>query len=1206
MKVLILQWMMLLHLTMAQDLQQYQSSCFTGIPIDSSRHKPKYKIGVLANRGVETAYTSYNATFAEYLSATAGKRFDPPIDFEMVDVSFVSMFEQIEAGDLDFLFSSPSVSSCIATQFATQSLASLIVSTEVGVQTVSMSEFGGLIITQAGNDNINTITDLRNKTIAAISIAGFGSGLMQFYEMQKNGMSFVTDPAQLVFTGNQDDIVRGVLDGTFDVGFVRTGLIERTRDEEGNLVDFTKIKIIDSRQDMTASGTVFPYKHSTPLYPEWNFVATKKTPFEISQEVQAALLSVKRQGDTGLMVESCLEGNINPADHCNDLAVVDPQASCDTTMDTALAAAKALSDGRYAGWRTTLSYDDVNELHFDTNILKRDPVTRDWRCSSSPDLYDKVECPVGFFKLPRDEFDSSCEDAGLICPEGSECLCKPCFEAFPVEVAPQATYKPGNGCKKMSICGTLVQNDVLNFTIADNLELRERLNLRVVALEGNNEREIDVVPGQKPNQYVLPLTSTRVGLMVLEIFNGEEQIDESPLRVQVVYHTCPTKQTPNEDGTCRCEDRTFSMFGRCVEGQHVMWGTFIPIMTILAVCVSCYVRKKSREADSLWLVKSSELELSDPPKVIGEGRFGFVLLANYRGSKVAVKKVLPTKRRTGSSGSTFWGGWSNSSGSKSISNSKRDESGALDTYLDLEEGSDRKVKRSSTSLTSGSAESKLVDFTDRPDTGKKTSVTFSMEVQEVSIDSDEENILTASSMESKSRFRRKSEFVKEMRLLSKLRHPNITTVMGAVIEKGVEQMMIMEYMEHGSLQEVLLNPSIMLEADLIHSILQDIAQGVRFLHASKPPIVHGDLKTGNILIDSKFRAKLSDFGLSHRNTKSATGTPLWMAPELLTGRSLNTRKSDMYSVGIMMNEVFSRQEPYSEATESNEDLINAITDSRQSRRPLIPTKCPVKAKKLVQFLWHSDPELRPSAEELDNRLQELDASVFEAVASRSNRRLLGSQNQAESKHFLYQAFPRHVAEVIAKGGKVEPESHDSVTIFFSDIVGFTKIASQFEPLKVSQLLDRLYHKFDDLSRKHELFKIETIGDAYMCAGNLATDQSGDHAKRIALFAKEAITAASETPIDEEDPSLGFIKIRVGFHSGPVVSNVVGNLNPRYGVFGDTVNVASRMESSSEVERIHCSKASARLLVRQAPEIPTTLRGYTALKGKGKMSTYWVF
>jgi hypothetical protein len=225
-------------------------------------------------------------------------------------------------------------------------------------------------------------------------------------------------------------------------------LIGRTRDAEGNLVDPSKIKIIDSRQDITASGTAFPCKHSTPLYPEWNFVATKTTPFEISQEVQAALLSLARRGKTGEMMESCLEGAINSTTLCNDLTAIDPQASCDTTKETALAAAKALSDGRYAGWRTTLSYDNVHELHYDANVLKRDPDTRDWRYVSSPDLHDKVECPTGFFKLPRDEFHMSCEDVGLDYPGGSHCLCQPCFENFPVEVAPQETCAPGKGCKK--------------------------------------------------------------------------------------------------------------------------------------------------------------------------------------------------------------------------------------------------------------------------------------------------------------------------------------------------------------------------------------------------------------------------------------------------------------------------------------------------------------------------------------------------------------------------------------------------------------------------------------------------------------------------------------------------------------------------------------------------------------------------------------
>mmetsp|Transcript_17834 Transcript_17834/g.44045 ORF Transcript_17834/g.44045 Transcript_17834/m.44045 type:complete len:186 (-) Transcript_17834:3729-4286(-) len=95
-------------------------------------------------------------------------------------------------------------------------------------------------------------------------------------------------------------------------------------------------------------------------------------------------------------------------------------------------------------------------------------------------------------------------------------------------------------------------------------------------------------------------------------------------------------------------------------------------------------------------------------------------------------------------------------------------------------------------------------------------------------------------------------------------------------------------------------------------------------------------------------------------------------------------------------------------------------------------------------------------------------------------------------------------------------------------------------------------------------------------------------------------------IDEDEPELGCVHIHVGFHSGHVVSNVIGSLNPRYGLFGDTMNTASRMESNSTSGRIHCSDvSSAKLLREQAPEFPMKRRGKVAVKGKGNMTTYWV-
>jgi guanylate cyclase len=214
------------------------------------------------------------------------------------------------------------------------------------------------------------------------------------------------------------------------------------------------------------------------------------------------------------------------------------------------------------------------------------------------------------------------------------------------------------------------------------------------------------------------------------------------------------------------------------------------------------------------------------------------------------------------------------------------------------------------------------------------------------------------------------------------------------------------------------------------------------------------------------------------------------------------------------------------------------------------------------------------------------------------------------------------------------ETHNNVTVFFSDIVRFTDISSALSPVKVCNMLDRLYVAFDALANKHEVFKVETIGDAWVGVTNrtchlpkrdsplsvcihcltitrtfslfsVEGNQNDTHAKRIAEFAVEAVAAAGNILIDEDDHSAGHLSIRVGFHTGQVVSNVIGSLNPRYGLFGDTMNTASRMEHLSISGKIQCSEVSAKLLKEQAPKFPLRRRGKVAVKGKGHMTTYWV-
>ena len=152
-------------------------------------------------------------------------------------------------------------------------------------------------------------------------------------------------------------------------------------------------------------------------------------------------------------------------------------------------------------------------------------------------------------------------------------------------------------------------------------------------------------------------------------------------------------------------------------------------------------------------------------------------------------------------------------------------------------------------------------------------------------------------------------------------------------------------MDHGSLHDMLHNETMVLDGEQLLPILKDISQGVRFLHAANPQVIHGDLKGQNILVDSRFRAKVADFGLSQKKRVGATGTPFWMAPELLRGDSTNTSASDVYSFGITLYEVYARKDPYE--GEDFSEVMEKVSDPTINKRPGIPKACPPEIETLM-------------------------------------------------------------------------------------------------------------------------------------------------------------------------------------------------------------------------------------------------------------------
>lgn len=331
---------------------------------------------------------------------------------------------------------------------------------------------------------------------------------------------------------------------------------------------------------------------------------------------------------------------------------------------------------------------------------------------------------------------------------------------------------------------------------------------------------------------------------------------------------------------------------------------------------------------------------------------------------------------------------------------------------------------------------------------------------------------------------------------------------------------------------------------------------------------------------------------------------LFQAPELLRGNP-NTTSSDVYSFGIILYEVFSRKDPYH--GEDVSQVLRDLVNPRKNKRPPVPPACPAVVTPLYTDCIGEEPDLRPGFDEIDMRIRRLNTENIEPGEMHLSSRKKKMQME-RSEDLLYQVFPKHIADALRDGRQVEPEKKDLATVFFSDVVGFTTISSVLSAERVSDMLDRLYGRLDELTQKHDVFKIDTIGDAFMCASNLVKDQEEDHVVRMAEFAVDAIQAAGETLINTDDPGMGNVEIRCGFHCGPLIASVVGKRTPKYSVFGDTVNIASRMESNSRAGRVQCSRRASDLLRSQRkPESALKLssRGMIRVKGKGEMETFFV-
>ncbi|CAJ0586698.1 unnamed protein product, partial [Mesorhabditis spiculigera] len=208
----------------------------------------------------------------------------------------------------------------------------------------------------------------------------------------------------------------------------------------------------------------------------------------------------------------------------------------------------------------------------------------------------------------------------------------------------------------------------------------------------------------------------------------------------------------------------------------------------------------------------------------------------------------------------------------------------------------------------------------------------------------------------------------------------------------------------------------------------------------------------------------------------------------------------------------------------------------------------------------------------------------------------------KTEQLLRMMLPPVVADNLKNGTAVQAESFSSVTVYFSDCVGFTDLSAASKPIEIVQFLNDLYTCFDQVIERFDVYKVETIADAYMVASGLPIPNGQHHAGEVASMALALLRAVKTFEIRHRPGEK--VNLRIGIHSGPCVAGVVGLKMPRYCLFGDTVNTASRMESNGIPLRINCSQSSKDVL-EQLGGYTIENRGLVEMKGKGLQMTYFV-
>ncbi|XP_054770600.1 uncharacterized protein LOC129278477 [Lytechinus pictus] len=224
-----------------------------------------------------------------------------------------------------------------------------------------------------------------------------------------------------------------------------------------------------------------------------------------------------------------------------------------------------------------------------------------------------------------------------------------------------------------------------------------------------------------------------------------------------------------------------------------------------------------------------------------------------------------------------------------------------------------------------------------------------------------------------------------------------------------------------------------------------------------------------------------------------------------------------------------------------------------------------------------------------------------ALSLASQTKALNTEKK-RANWLLCSMLPETVANQLMHGYNVQAEWYDSATVFFADIFEFSQLCAESTPMQVVEMLNGLYLVFDSRIEHYDVYKVETINETYMLASGLPERKGDQHAGEVATIALDLQYHVSFLEVPHKRNKK--LKIRVGIHSGPVVAAVVGLKMPRYCLFGDTVNIASRMQTTGVPGRVQISYETF-VALNELGGYRVVKRGEIEIKGKGLLTTYWL-